>query len=109
VLSGAIVFVGDGKDVEALEPFWRRVWRARARIAAVATELSPVYARAVRDNLSRAVHVFDHFHVIKLFNDKLSAFRRELYQKLTSGRDRRLLKGTRWLLLKNPENLDDGR
>jgi transposase len=109
LLSGAVVFVGDGKGVEALEPFWRRVRRARARIAAVATDMSAAYTRAVRDNLPRAVHVFDHFHVIKLFNDRLSAFRRELYQELTSDRDRRLLKGTRWLLLKNPENLDDER
>jgi transposase len=109
LLSGAVVFVGDGKGVEALEPFWRRVRRARARIAAVATDMSPAYTRAVRDNLPRAVHVFDHFHVIKLFNDKLSAFRRELYQELTSDQDRRVLKGTRWLLLKNPENLEDGR
>jgi transposase len=109
LLSGAVVFVGDGKGVEALEPFWRRVRRARAKIAAVATDMSPAYTRAVRDNLPRAVHVFDHFHVIKLFNDKLSAFRRELYQELTSERDRRVLKGTRWLLLKNPENLDDDR
>ena len=33
LLSGAVVFVGDGKGVEALEPFWRRLRRARARIA----------------------------------------------------------------------------
>src|SRR5439155_19400291 len=62
-----------------------------------------------RPNLPRAVHVFDHFHVIKLFNDKLSAFRRQLYHELTDAGQRRLLKGTRWLLLKNPENLDPQR
>jgi transposase len=55
------------------------------------------------------VHVFDHFHVIKLFNDKLSAFRRELYHQAQSDHDRQILKGTRWLLLKNPENLDRER
>jgi transposase len=109
LLSGAVVFVGDGKGVEALEPFWRRVRRARAKIAAVATDMSAAYTKAVRDHLPRAVHVFDHFHVIKLFNDKLSAFRRELYQQLTRDADRKLLKGTRWLLLKNPENLDPAR
>jgi len=109
LLSGAVVFVGDGKGVEALEPFWRRVRRARAKIKAVATDMSKAYIRAVRDNLPRAVHVFDHFHVIKLFNDKLSAFRRELYHQAASDRERRILKGTRWLLLKNPENLDSER
>jgi transposase len=109
LLSGAVVFVGDGKGVEALQPFWRRLRRARAKIKAVATDMSKAYIRAVRDNLPSAVHVFDHFHVIKLFNDKLSAFRRELYHQASTDRSRKILKGTRWLLLKNPENLDSAR
>src|SRR5664279_3055806 len=107
--SGAVVFVGDGKGVDALKPFWKRLRRARAKIQAVATDMSTAYIRAVRDNLSGAVHVFDHFHVIKLFNDKLSAFRRELYREASTDVERRVLKGTRWLLLKNPENLDSAR
>ena len=106
LLTGAVVFVGDGKGVEALTPFWQRVRRARAKIVAVATDMSAAYIRAVRDNLPQAVHVFDHFHVIKLFNEKLSDFRRELYNQASTDEDRKILKGTRWLLLKNPENLD---
>jgi transposase len=105
LLSGAVVFVGDGKGVDALKPFWKRLRRAHAKIAAVATDMSAAYTRAVRDNLPRAVHVFDHFHVIKLYNDKLSAFRRQLFHELTA-QGQKLLKGIRWLLLKNPENLD---
>ena len=105
LLSGAVVFVGDGKGVDALKPFWKRLRRAHAKIAAVATDMSTAYTRAVRDNLPRAVHVFDHFHVIKLYNDKLSAFRRQLFHELTA-QGQKLLKGIRWLLLKNPENLD---
>jgi transposase len=109
LLSGAVVFVGDGKGADALKPFWSRLRRSRAKIEAVATDLSAAYLRAVRHHLPKAVHVFDHFHVIKLFNEKLSAFRRELYHEANSERDRRVLKGTRWLLLKNPENLDSDR
>lgn len=109
LVSGAVVFVGDGKGVDSLKPLWPRLRRARAKIVAVATDMSKPYIRAVRDNLPRAVHVFDHFHVIKLFNEKLSAFRRALYRQLSSAADRKILKGTRWLLLKNPENLDPER
>jgi transposase len=105
LLTGAVVFVGDGKGGDALRPFWKRLRRAHAKIEAVATDMSPAYTRAVRENLPGAVHVFDHFHVIKLYNDKLSAFRRHLFHEL-SAQDQRILKGTRWLLLKNPENLD---
>jgi transposase len=109
LLSGAVVFVGTGKGADALEPFWRRRRRARARIQAVATDLSPAYIQAVREHLSGAIHVFDHFHVLKLFNDKLSDLRRELYHEAATKMDQQLLKGTRWLLLKNPENLDPQR
>jgi transposase len=105
LLTGAVVFVGDGKGADALKPFWKRLRRAHAKIEAVATDMSKAYIAAVRDNLKRAVHVFDHFHVIKLYNDKLSAFRRQLFHELTA-QGQKLLKGIRWLLLKNPENLD---
>src|SRR5271166_858340 len=105
LVSGAIVFVGDGKGADALKPFWGRLRRARAKIKAVATDMSAAYTRAVRDNIRGAVHVFDHFHVIKLYNDKLSAFRRQLFHELTAA-GQKLLKGIRWLLLKNSENLD---
>ena len=107
--SGAVVFVGDGKGAEALTPFWKRLRASHARVRAVATDMSKAYIRAVRENLPKAIHVFDHFHVIKLYNEKLSDFRRELYRELTDEHQRKLLKGTRWLLLKNPENLDDDR
>ncbi len=109
LVSGAVVFVGDGKGADALLPFWRRLRASRAKIKAVATDMSLAYIQAVREHLPRAVHVFDHFHVIKLFNDKLSAFRRELYREATVALHKKILKGTRWLLLKNPENLDPRR
>jgi transposase len=107
--TGAVVFVGEGKGADALEPFWKRLKAARAKIEAVATDMSVAYIQAVRDHLGNAVHVFDHFHVIKLFNEKLSDFRRELYREATDQMHKQVLKGTRWLLLKNPENLDPKR
>ena len=107
--SGAVVFVGEGKGADALEPFWGRLRAAKAQVEAVATDMSPAYIQAIREHLGQAIHVFDHFHVVKLFNEKLSDFRRELYREATEKMDKEVLKGTRWLLLKNPENLDPKR
>jgi transposase len=104
--TGAVVFVGDGKGADALDPFWGRLRAAQAKVEAVATDMSAAYIQAVREHLGDAVHVFDHFHVIKLFNEKLSDFRRELHREATDQLHKEVLKGTRWLLLKNPENLD---
>jgi transposase len=107
--SGVVVFVGDGKGAAALEPFWKRLRGSGAKVKAVAMDMSPAYIEAVQTHLPRAAIVFDHFHVVKLFNDKLSTFRRELHREATEGLHKRVLKGTRWLLLKNPENLDPER
>jgi transposase len=106
--SGAIVFVGQGKGADALEPFWKRLHRSGAVIDAVAIDMSPAYILAVQTHLPWAVLVFDHFHVIKLFNEKLSQLRRDLYRQAAAD-DQEVLKGTRWLLLKNPEDLDPAR
>jgi transposase len=104
--TGAVVFVGNGRGADALEPFWRRLRASRARIKAVAIDMSPAYTAAVRDNLPEATLVYDHFHIIKLYNEKLTGLRRDLYREATEGLDKDVLKGIRWLLLKNPENLD---
>jgi transposase len=105
--SGAVVFVGDGKGADALKPFWKRLRPSKAKIEAVAMDMSGAYQSAVRAHLASAVIVFDHFHVVKLFNDKLSDLRRQLYREATDVQHKAVLKGTRWLLLKNPENLDE--
>jgi len=104
--TGAVVFVGEGKGAEALDPFWKRLRSAGARIEAVAIDMSQAYINAVRSNLPAVTLVFDHFHVVKLMNDKLADLRREL-QRQAASEEKEVLKGTRWLLLKAPKKLDE--
>jgi transposase len=107
--SGAIVYVGRGKGAEALDPFWKRLAGSKARIAAVAADMSPAYALAVRKHLPDAVLVNDRFHVVKLYNEMLTELRRELYREAKTQLEKDVLKGTRWLLLKRIDNLDVDR
>jgi len=107
--SGAVVHVGDGKGTDALTPFWRRLRSSGAKIEAVAMDMWLAFIEAVRTNLPNATIVFDRFHVMKLFNEKLTDLRRDLYREATEKMHKNALKGVRWLLLKRPENLDDTR
>lgn len=52
--------------------------------------------------------MFDRFHVIKLFNDNLTKLRRSIYHKANE-QHKHVLKGSRWLLLKASEHLDETR
>jgi transposase len=107
--SGAVVFVGKGKGVEALSPFWKQLYASRAKVEAVAMDMSPAYIAAVQDALPKAKIVFDRFHVVKFFNEKLSDLRRDVQREAEDKMHKQVLKGTRWLLLKNPEHLNDDR
>ncbi len=107
--SGAVVFVGEGRHAQTLAPFFKRLKAPRANVEAVAMDMSGAYVTAVKTHLPHSAVVFDHFHVIKLFNEKLAGLRRDLYHEATDLLHKKVLKGTRWLLLKNPENLDSKR
>lgn len=107
--TGAVLHIGDGKGADALKPFWKRLKAAHANIEAVALDMSPAFISAVVTNLPNVPLVFDRFHIMKLFNDKLSTLRRQLYREATDGLEKDVLKGTRWLLLKNFENLDESK
>jgi transposase len=90
-------------------PFWKRLKASRAKVQAVAMDMSKAYISAVTAHLTESTIVFDHFHLIKLFNEKLTQLRRDLHRELEDCLDKDVLKGTRWLVLKNPENLDPDR
>ena len=107
--SGAVVHVGEGKGGDSLILFWERLRASHAKIKAVATDMSPAYIDAVTTHLLEATLVFDRFHVIKLYNDKLSGLRRDMYRELTDTMQKDALKGVRWLLLKRSERLDASR
>ncbi len=104
--SGRVIFVGDGRGGDALAPFWKRLRRSGAKVLAVAADMSPAYAAAIEAALPEAIFVFDRFHLIKLFNEKLNALRRRLYREMSDQDERSALKGARWILLKRPENLN---
>lgn len=105
--SGRVVYVGDGKGQKALDPFWKRLRSSHAKIQAVAADLSPSYSAAIRKALPKASLVFDRFHLMKLLNERLTELRRELHREAIDMLHKDVLKGIRWLLLKNSNNLND--
>jgi transposase len=102
--SGSVIHIGYGKGKDALNGLWRRLKRSNANILAVATDMASGYMAAVMEQLPGTDLVLDHFHLVKWFNDKLTLLRRQMYHEAdVLGKD--VLKSSRYLLLKAPENL----
>ena len=97
--SGALVEVADGKSTEVLVPFWKRLKHSQAKIEAVETNMGLVYIEAVRESLPEAVLVFDHFHIIKLYNEKMPNLRREIARE-ADVLEKKFIEGTCWVLMK---------
>jgi transposase len=102
--DGRILWAKPGRGGAALRGFWRRLRLAKAKIEAVTTDMSAAYWNAVLEHLPDASLVFDKFHVIKLMNERLDDLRRQMVRE-AEGPLKLRIKGTRFLLLRNPENL----
>lgn len=99
--TGRIVFVGDGNGKASLDTFWEKLGKHKANIEAVCTDLSSAYTNAVTEHLPEASLVVDHFHVAKLMNEKIDLLRRQLWHAEKDVNRRKVIKGARWLLLRN--------
>jgi transposase len=102
--SGRIVWVANGRGGDALRKFWRALRCSRAKIKAVAMDMSAAYWAAVADNLPKAAIVFDRFHIVKLVNEKLDDLRREMVREATDLM-KKTVKGIRYLLLMRRDNV----
>ena len=102
--SGRVLWVGKGRGKEALVGFWERLRRSGTKIEAVACDMSGAYWSAINEHLHAAALVFDHFHIIKLANEKIDEIRRGL-QRTLEITGQKFIKGTRYLLLYGRENL----
>ena len=92
LVSGRVLHVGEGKGGEALKGFWRKLSHSKCRIEAVAIDMSHAYAAAVREHLPDAMIVFDHFHLIKLMNEKVDSVRRRTMKSLEEEQTKALKK-----------------
>ena len=103
--SGAVLFVGKGKGGDALKPLKGRLRRRAKQIEVVAIDMSNAYAAWLKQVLPETDIVYDHFHVIKLMNERMDGVRRSTMNKLED-EQQKALKGKRYLLLRNQESLN---
>lgn len=108
--TGELLWLAEGRGKDALDGFFAKLTaQQRTSIAAVGIDRSGAYRAAVEAHLPDADIVFDKFHLISNLGEVIDKVRRRT-QAQTDAEGRALLKGQRYNLLRNPENLSlDGR
>lgn len=80
----------------------------RARIKAVAMDMSAAFEAATRETLPKAEVVFDRFHIAALMGKAVDEVRRKEHRRLMESGDD-TLKNSKFLWLLNPDNLKGDR
>lgn len=108
--TGELLWLAEGRGKDALEGFFAKLTpEQKARIVAVGIDRSGAYRAAVEARLPDAAIVFDKFHLISNLGEVIDKVRRRT-QTQADAEGRAFLKGQRYNLLRNPENVSaDGR
>jgi len=105
--SGRVVWMGENRNKETLDGFFAEMTdKQKQAIEAVAMDMWEPFINRVKHHCPNAKIVFDFFHVVQAFGRVIDKVRRDEYVKANM-QERKVLKGSRYLLLKNEENLSD--
>ena len=97
-----VLFATEGRDADTVAAFAEDLAAHGGdpnAVSEVCIDMSPAFIKGVAESLPKAAVTFDKFHAVKIINDAVDQVRRA-EQKRHS-----LLRGTRYLWLRNPENL----
>ena len=105
--TGELLHMHEGKKRESLGAFFAELTEEqRRRIEAVCIDRAGSYKSAVEEWLPDAEIVYDRFHLMQNLGRAIDEVRRQ-EQKRASEEDGRVIKGSRYNLLRNAENLRD--
>jgi transposase len=104
--DGTILFATEGKDAETLKRFVLEAQQHGMNpenVTEVSMDMSQAFQKGVAENLPEASITFDRFHVMKLLNEAVDSVRKA--EQAQSPELKKALKKSRYVWLKNPENL----
>ena len=102
-----VVAVLDNRRKETLEQWFDGLSdEERHTIQVVSIDMWEPYYQAVKAKLPHVMIVADRFHVMRQLNERLTQVRRAIQGRADEA-TRAVLKGSRWMLVKNREELDE--
>lgn len=109
--TGRLVWAAPGRDRKTVEAFLDALGEERCKqIELVSCDMAAWIAAPLAERLPGAVRCVDPFHVVQLATDALDVVRREVWNEARRAGQTQLardLKGARFAVWKNPENLTD--
>jgi len=96
------MYITEGKDSNTVKDFKKDLESHNGSVESikdVSCDMSPAFTKGINENLPNAKITYDKFHIIKLINEAVDEVRRNEVEEF------KILKGTRYIFLKNEQNL----
>ena len=107
--TGETLFLGEGKRKTTLDQFLGRLTaEQKAHIECVGIDRGGSYQASVKEHLPDADIVYDKFHIIANYNEVIDKIRRREWRQAEE-EDKPFIKGQRFNLFRNPENMTPQR
>ncbi len=105
-----IWFGGEDRSEASMDMFYEWLGRKkREKIRLAVMDMWKAFEKSTKKNAPQAAILYDKFHVMRHLGEALDEIRKQEYARL-SGQDRKYIKGQKWVLLSNRENLTlDGK
>jgi transposase len=104
--EGRILWVGEGRKYETLKEFFDSLTEEqKGSLWAIAMDMWDPYIKAVKECCPHVKIVFDQFHAVSSFNRVIDKVRNSEYRKATQA-GKQVIKGSKYLLLKNKDHLN---
>lgn len=103
--SRRLLWIGAGRQVKTLVRFFRWFGKDRTkRLRFICSDMWRPYLSVIAKKATHALHILDRFHIMSHFSKAIDEVRADEARQLRR-RGVHVLKGSRWTLLKRPENL----
>jgi transposase len=105
-----LLWIGRDRTVRTFRSFFEWLGEKRCQgLRFVCSDMWKPYLRVITEMAPAAVNVLDRFHVMSHMNKAIDEVRAKEAKELKARGKEPLLTGSRWCLLKRPENLTDNQ
>jgi transposase len=105
-----LLWIGEQRTAKTLLRFFRWLGKERTKqLEYICSDMWKAYLKVIAKKASQAIHVLDRFHIMAHMNQAIDEVRANESRELVRQGYEPVLKKSRWLLLKRPENLSDSQ
>jgi len=105
-----LLWIGEHRTIKTLLRFFRWLGKDRSKqLDFICSDMWKAYLKVIAKKAAQAIHVLDRFHIMAHMNKAIDEVRADESKELVRQGYDPVLKKSRWLLLKRPENLSDAQ